>query len=224
MIAVHYKKFMKETVIIGQGGLAREIAQYINDINVIQSQLQFIGFVSRDKNEVGSQIGDSVICLCDQELVDIGKELNVIIGIGFPDIVYRLATRLVSFPNLSFPNIHHPRSYKSDSVLVGRGNIFAPGVVVSVDVEIGSFNLFDWNVTLGHDSVVGNNNVFLPSCNISGSIKIGSGVLVGAGAQILPGLSICDHTVIGAGAVVTKDILEPGTYMGIPARKYDKGR
>ena len=44
-------------------------------------------------------------------------------------------------------------------------------------------------------------------------------MLVGTGAQILQGLTICDDTIIGAGAVVTKDILEPGTYVGIPAKK-----
>jgi len=30
--------------------------------------------------------------------------------------------------------------------------------------------------------------------------------------------TICDHAVIGAGAVVTKDITEPGIYVGNPAR------
>jgi len=32
-------------------------------------------------------------------------------------------------------------------------------------------------------------------------------------------VSICDDVVIGAGAVVTKDITEPGTYVGNPTRK-----
>jgi acetyltransferase-like isoleucine patch superfamily enzyme len=31
-------------------------------------------------------------------------------------------------------------------------------------------------------------------------------------------VSICDRAVIGAGAVVTKDINEPGFYVGNPAR------
>jgi acetyltransferase-like isoleucine patch superfamily enzyme len=46
---------------------------------------------------------------------------------------------------------------------------------------------------------------------------IGNKVYIGSNATILP-VSICDDVVIGAGAVVTKDIIEPGTYVGNPAR------
>ena len=47
--------------------------------------------------------------------------------------------------------------------------------------------------------------------------KVGSDVSIGSNATILP-VSICDNVVIGAGAVVTKDITEPGVYVGNPAR------
>jgi acetyltransferase-like isoleucine patch superfamily enzyme len=46
---------------------------------------------------------------------------------------------------------------------------------------------------------------------------IGNGVSIGTNATILP-VTICDRSVIGAGAVVTKDITEPGIYVGNPAR------
>lgn len=49
------------------------------------------------------------------------------------------------------------------------------------------------------------------------STKIGNHVSIGSNATILP-VTICDHVVIGAGAVVTKDITEPGIYVGNPAR------
>ena len=48
--------------------------------------------------------------------------------------------------------------------------------------------------------------------------NIGNHVSIGSNATILP-VTICDHVVVGAGAVVTKDIIEPGTYIGNPARK-----
>ncbi|MGL6233090.1 DapH/DapD/GlmU-related protein [Aeromonas rivipollensis] len=40
---------------------------------------------------------------------------------------------------------------------------------------------------------------------------------IGSNATILP-VRICQGAVIGAGAVVTRDILIPGTYAGNPAR------
>jgi serine acetyltransferase len=44
-------------------------------------------------------------------------------------------------------------------------------------------------------------------------------VTIGTNAAVLPGINICDNVIIGAGAVVNKDITDPGTYVGVPARK-----
>jgi acetyltransferase-like isoleucine patch superfamily enzyme len=49
------------------------------------------------------------------------------------------------------------------------------------------------------------------------STTIGNGVSIGTNATIMP-VNICDLAVVGAGAVVTKDISEPGFYVGNPAR------
>ena len=49
------------------------------------------------------------------------------------------------------------------------------------------------------------------------STTIGSKVSIGSNATILP-VKICDGCVIGAGAVVTKDLTQPGIYVGNPAR------
>jgi acetyltransferase-like isoleucine patch superfamily enzyme len=48
--------------------------------------------------------------------------------------------------------------------------------------------------------------------------RIGDKVAIGTNATIMP-VSICSEVVVGAGAVVTKDIAEPGTYAGNPARR-----
>ena len=53
------------------------------------------------------------------------------------------------------------------------------------------------------------------------STLIGDNVSIGSNATILP-VSICNNVVIGAGAVVTKNIIEPGTYAGNPAKLFKK--
>lgn len=52
-----------------------------------------------------------------------------------------------------------------------------------------------------------------------GGIVIGAGAHIGTAAIIGPGLEIGPGVVIGAGAVVTRNCLEPGVYMGTPAKK-----
>jgi acetyltransferase-like isoleucine patch superfamily enzyme len=47
--------------------------------------------------------------------------------------------------------------------------------------------------------------------------QIGNRVSIGTNATIRP-VTICNSVVVGAGAVVTKDITEPGIYVGNPAR------
>ena len=47
---------------------------------------------------------------------------------------------------------------------------------------------------------------------------IGNNVFIGSNATTLP-VEICNNVIIGAGAVVTKNIIQPGTYAGNPARK-----
>ena len=68
-------------------------------------------------------------------------------------------------------------------------------------------------VEIGNDVSVGHNAV------IHGA-KVGNNVLVGMGAILMDNAVIPDNTIIAAGAVIlSNQILEPGVYAGIPARK-----
>lgn len=53
---------------------------------------------------------------------------------------------------------------------------------------------------------------------MGGETNIGNNVSIGSNATILP-VTICANVVIGAGAVVTKDIIFPGIYVGNPAKR-----
>ena len=52
-----------------------------------------------------------------------------------------------------------------------------------------------------------------------GAAIIGERVFISTGARIIGKINICDDVCIGANAVVTKDIIEPGTiWGGVPAK------
>lgn len=117
---------------------------------------------------------------------------------------------------------------------IGDDTFIGPFVEVQKDVHIGrrckiqSHAFICELVTIGDDTFIGHGVMFINDLFQTGgpaqgrkdlwrSTAIGSKVSIGSNATILP-VKICDGCVIGAGAVVTKDLTEPGTYVGNPAR------
>jgi acetyltransferase-like isoleucine patch superfamily enzyme len=117
---------------------------------------------------------------------------------------------------------------------IGEGTFVGPFVEVQRDVKIGcrcrvqSHSFICELVTIGDDCFISHGVMFINDLfSIGGpakgrrdlwrSTRIGDRVSIGTNATILP-VSICSDAVIGAGAVVTRDINEPGIYVGNPAR------
>ena len=112
-----------------------------------------------------------------------------------------------------------------EGVFVGPFVEIQSDVVVGENTRIQSHSFICSNVTIGSDCFIGHGVMFTNDKFYNRELSknflptvLGNKVYVGSNATILP-ISICDDVVIGAGAVVTKDITEPGTYVGNPARK-----
>lgn len=121
--------------------------------------------------------------------------------------------------NITYQSLISRNARISVSAQVGRGTVIQYGSFVSSDVVIGAFVKLNVNTCVMHDSAVGDFSTIAPSCTILGKVTIGKYCYIGTAATILPGLSICDAVTVGAGAVVTKDITQPGVYVGVPAIK-----
>jgi acetyltransferase-like isoleucine patch superfamily enzyme len=115
-----------------------------------------------------------------------------------------------------------------DNCFVGPFVEIQKGVVVGKGTKIQSHSFICEMVTIGEDCFIGHGVMFINDAFTSNGpargdkskwkeTKIGNKVSIGSNATILP-VSICDGVVIGAGAVVTKDIIQPGTYAGNPAK------
>lgn len=121
---------------------------------------------------------------------------------------------------------------------VGADVFIGPFVEIQKDVVIGnrtrvqSHSFICELVTIGDDCVIAHGVMFINDKFATGgpargdrsrwkSTRIGHRVSIGSNATILP-VTICDDVVIGAGAVVTKNIVEPGVYVGNPAKPIRK--
>lgn len=212
---------MQDIVIFGSGGLAREVAFLIEQINSASPQWNILGFVETDAHRVGEEVGNYHVRYTEDDLFD--KTVAAAIGIGSPVVIHKIATRFLERSNISFPNLIHPSVIRDEPrVKLGRGNILCAGNIFTTDIEIGSFNFFNLNCTYGHDVRIANCCVFNPGINMSGGVEMGSRCLIGTGATILQYLKIGDEVTVGAGSVVTKDVAAGTTVVGVPAKPFNR--
>jgi UDP-3-O-[3-hydroxymyristoyl] glucosamine N-acyltransferase len=131
------------------------------------------------------------------------------------------------------------------AVLGADGFGFAPGegelakipqigkVVIADDVEIGGLTTvdrgaledtrvgrgtkLDSHVHIGHGAVLGERCMMCGQSGLAGSAKLGDGVIVGGGAAVDNRCELAPGVVVGAVSAVTKDLPDPGVYLGFPA-------
>ncbi len=116
-----------------------------------------------------------------------------------------------------------------DDCFIGPFTEIQKGVSIGKGCKIQSHSFICSLVSIGDDCFIGHGVMFINDAFSDGGpargnqnkwkpTRIGNHVFIGSNATILP-VEICDNVVIGAGSVVTKNITEPGTYAGNPARK-----
>jgi sugar O-acyltransferase (sialic acid O-acetyltransferase NeuD family) len=116
-------------------------------------------------------------------------------------------------------SIVHPAAVVAESVQLGGGAFISAGAVVIAEARIGPGAIINTGATIDHDCVVGEAAHVGPGVHLCGNVRIGDRTLVGVGSSVRPGVFICDDVVLGAGSVVVRDIVEPGTFAGNPARR-----
>jgi acetyltransferase-like isoleucine patch superfamily enzyme len=117
----------------------------------------------------------------------------------------------------------------ADGVFIGPFVEIQAGVPIGARTRVQSHAFICELVTVGEDCFISHGAMFINDSFTGGGparrdrskwgyTNLGNRVSIGTNATIMP-VTICDDVVVGAGAVVTKDITEPGFYVGNPARK-----
>lgn len=140
---------------------------------------------------------------------------EIIIAVGEIEARRRIAALLSN--SGKFATIIHPNVSLTPYTHIGHGSIVLGNTLLSCDVEIGSFAVINPGTTISHDAKIGHFFTASPGVHISGNCTIGDNVFMGTNASIRNGTTIAADVVIGMGAVVVKDILTAGTYIGNPA-------
>ena len=207
----------RELVIYGAGGFAREVHQLVTDLVADGAPIEFVGFLNDDPDAHGTALADFPVLGGASFLASHPGRFDVALAVGAPALKRRLL-RLAEPYARAFPPLIHPTVVRPARLEGGRGFIACAASVFTVDVSVGNFVTVNLACTVGHDVVLSDFVTVAPGTNISGNVRLGEGCDVGTGAKVIQGRSIGAWSVVGAGAVVTTDLPNDCTAVGIPAR------
>lgn len=103
--------------------------------------------------------------------------------------------------------------------VIGKGCFAGNFCHIGPEVIIGENTIINNAAVVEHEVRIGRHSHVGPNATISGRCKVGDLVFVGVGATVKDYVEICSDVVIGAGATVVKNIVEPGVYVGTPAKR-----
>lgn len=118
-------------------------------------------------------------------------------------------------------NVIHPSAQLllRDGIEIGKDCVISAGCLLVDNIRIGDHSHLNLATVLGHDVTLGDYFTSAPGVKIMGNNTIGNRVYFGTGASTKEKITVADDVTVGLGAGVVHDLLEPGTYIGTPARR-----
>ncbi len=214
---------LKDIVIVGAGGLGREVLAAIADCNAAREEWNVVGFLDSDSNLAGSRLHGVPVLGSDEWCQHNSHEsLWFLCAIGEPRVRSKVVEKFTAM-GCRFASVVHPSVRIPSSVHVSAGTVVMAGTQFTTDVSIGSHAIIYLNCSITHDVEIGDFCLLASGCNLSGGAVLETGAQLGTGVSVLPRRRIGAWAIIGAGSVVTQDIPANSTAVGVPCRVIKRG-
>jgi sugar O-acyltransferase (sialic acid O-acetyltransferase NeuD family) len=211
---------MKQLVILGSGGHAKEILSALDDINAREPAFDFLGFVDPGSpDRKGRYVCDHPVIGGYEVAPELSSGIHFCCGIGDP---FARMKECLAAESLGWKpaTLIHPVTSIAASSRIGDGTFIGLGSIVGADAVVGVHCSINVHVAVGHDSSVGDYSVLSPGAKLLGGTEIGDLVLIGANAVVHVGRRVGRAAVLGAASFLVEDLAPDRSALGNPARPF----
>lgn len=206
---------MQDVIIVGAGGLGREVLWVIEATNRIEPTWNVLGFIDDNLGALDGYALNYRVLGTIQDWQPSGGE-EYVLAIAAPRIKEKLVPVLKA-RGARFATIVAPTSDVGDRTTLGEGVVIVNDVRINIDAKIGDFVFFNTLATVGHDVVIGDYCTLGPKSSIAGATKMGRCVHVGGLASAHQGITVGDYATIGMNSAAIRSVKPNTTVMGVPA-------
>jgi sugar O-acyltransferase (sialic acid O-acetyltransferase NeuD family) len=208
---------MKNLIIIGAGGFGREVYNLAIHCNDVNPNFYIKGFLDDNVHALNEFEGYPPIISNVKDYV-IENDDVFVCAIGNVELKKRLCTYILEKDGV-FVTLIHPSSRVNLNAKIGIGVLIFMNSNINNDCVIDDFVTIQGYVGLGHDTIVKKWTHINTFTFTGGGVVVGEEVLLNTRSTILPKVKICDKAIVGACSLVIRNIKEPTTFFGIPAKK-----
>jgi len=207
---------MKNIIVIGAGGLAREAFDMAHSCLDMKTAYRFKGFLSDFPSDIEQMGYPPVLDTVDGYSPT--KDDVFFCAIGNVHDRKKTVEKILARGG-TFINLIHPTAIISPSASIGNGVAVKPYCVISNDVKIGDHNYLQSSVIMGHDVRIGNFCQLNSFSFLAGNVIVHDQVTINAGARIIQSVVVEDSAVVGMGSVVLNRVKKGTTVFGSPAKR-----
>ena len=207
-----------ELIIVGVGGLGREVLDYAQDMATKEGSFEIKGFLDDDPEALKENTFNlSVPVIGNSHSYEIQENDRFLVAVAEPDIRRAIVQRLES-KGAQFMSIVHPLAYVSPSATLGKGCLISPFATIATNTRLGDHVVLGFYAHVGHDAIVGSYSILSPYAAINGNSHLGERGFLGTHSVITPGISAGDFVQVSAGSVLYDNIHSNRIAIGNPAK------
>jgi sugar O-acyltransferase (sialic acid O-acetyltransferase NeuD family) len=210
---------IRELLLVGAGGLAREAAEAVRAVNAAWPTWNLLGFVDDDPAKHGTSIAGLRV-LGPIEAIHDHPDAQVLLCPGRPDnyVGRRLLADRLALDEERYATVVHPSASVGSTCEVGAGSVLLAHADLTADVVVGRHVVVMPQVVLTHDVHVEDFATLASGVRLGGACRVGRGAYLGAGACLRERVSVGEWAMVGMGSVVVADVPPERLWFGVPAR------